>query len=152
MELETLGLNPWICRHAFGKVYYTVWEYGCWRLFLDSKKLSIKEVSANWSQGFCRARNDGHSEEGEWKKGRRRRTGFVQQREISKSSSDIASQVTGEGGSSSEPAAKKSKSSSSKNKEPGQTLVKITIEHCTSWQVQYYEYPLPYNLLTYSSV
>ena len=50
----------------------------------------------------------------------------------SKSSSDIASQVTGEGGSSLEPAAKKSKSSSSKNKEPGQTLVKITIEHCTS--------------------
>ena len=99
---------------------------------LDSKKLLIPEVSANLSQGSCRARNDGHSEEREWKKGRRRRTGFVQQREISKSSSDIASQVTGEGGSSTEPAAKKSKSSCSKNKEPGQTLVKITIEHCTS--------------------
>ena len=48
---------------------------------LDFKKLSIKEVSANWTQGSCRARNDGHSEEGEWKKGRRRRTGFVHQRE-----------------------------------------------------------------------
>ena len=57
---------------------------------------------------------------------------FRTTKEISKSSSDIASQVTGEGGSSLEPAAKKSKSSSSKNKEPGQTLVKITIEHCTS--------------------
>ena len=53
-------------------------------------------------------------------------------RGLSKRSSDFASQVTGEGSSSSEPAAKKSKSSSSKTKEPGQTLVKITIEHCTS--------------------
>ena len=51
----------------------------------------------------------------------------------SKRFSDLASQVTGAGSSSSEPAAKKSKSSSSKNKdEAGQTLVKITIEHCTS--------------------
>ena len=40
-------------------------------------KSSRWKASAKWSQGSCRARNGGHSEEGEWEKRRRRWTGFA---------------------------------------------------------------------------